>query len=384
MAITIVADSLYLSDKPSKIQLYEDRFMTYVEIKKLIYAPNSTLSADGLSFTVEPKGQLGEYDYRVETVDGAEVTISIFFQGDYYKDTRLNSDFEVYFPENLFRWSDQDPETAIMKSTEDLVKETYPLVNKVPLLDKAHRTNSIYCTNQLIGIAMSTAYQFYVDGYDLDWTKVYIRGIKRYIRNIPDFLDICTPLGMPNEKGLYTEIDLRGDNYKLRYGANSNGLFVGRQRAIYISPYKSAGLPEITDWESIQGVPVTSELLLATDNKVIETETLTSLAIPTLHRWQGKEDDYRPDKWLANLSEDYYKGELIIKFDGSDFILVLYDVSRYNNIAIYDSTNSDLWYDTGLYGDIENYFGDYEPYIWYAMYDSSSNKRHSDIGIYKK
>jgi hypothetical protein len=322
--------------------------MQFIKINRLLSAPYATLDPDRYGFTVNPISQVGSLSYEVELITGQIIEIPLYFQGEYYKQEELNSEYPTYFPENLLRFADKDPETAVMKATTDLVDGSYYSGRYVPLTEELNLTYPEYCSNQLLGIAISlVTEQFKLGNIDKDdWVEV--KGTSGTVFNpSPDnYILNGEVVGMLTPYGKFSQVKYLGTTYTLKYGATANGDFCGKGRAIYIRStkeihpnrdyftfdtgdglqfdegvwYSSQTTEAVKSLFETQGIPIVAEVLFDQTPMVVDESELNLHYLPTYGDWQL--GAYTPDLWLAELQKETPTG-VLIKFDGEVYTFAI-------------------------------------------------------------
>tara|TARA_R110000851_G_C13095562_1_gene567402 strand:- start:1981 stop:3057 length:1077 start_codon:yes stop_codon:yes gene_type:complete len=353
MARVVVADSLYLVENPSYVQVYDNETLEYLTIVELVDTPFSILSADNLGFTVTPVDQVGSYKYIIRLSDGSLFEVPMFFASQYYKQESYVDDYLTLFPQNFLRFYEEDPDTAIFNALSVILNSTLPPTEYIPFLKELHPTFPQYCSNQLVGINICLLYGNYLVNTTQQWVEISSKESKRPLTDTALLIDTASNLSSIDELGYYHKFTFGGEGFSARYGANSLGQFTLFQRALNLKSV-SFDVPatRLSGWEESSGISLVSEVLYSDEPLDITLSEYTVKVIPTIERYQGS--DYDPEGWVAqgvytkgdesdaavyNLNrvpDDQYNGgaygssrytkrSYIMSYDGKDFLVLSSD-----------------------------------------------------------
>lgn len=345
----IVANpGLTLINEPTLIRVWNDITLLYEEIES--FDGSDYKKEDEITIKVFPISQEGLQTNTIVLKNGAKQTVSLFYYGEYYKNTQLIPGYPRYFPNNMFRWGNEDPNTALMEGAETIAENVIDNItqegNLISLNAQFNKTFPQFCDNSLLGIALPFIYaQENIYNQRPLAYRIFLDPLQA-ISSPNDFLLTGQPLTAP-EEGKVKNVLFNDQTLTLKYGATPGGTFCGKQKAIYIQNVASGiekprliwnsnnfsnffnqgvweGLEgtgdEPVNWENSPGIPLSSEVIYIRQDFEINIVNYNSFFIPNITFFQGK--NYTPNLWLSNIVSNL--NEIIIGYDNNvGFIIFL-------------------------------------------------------------
>jgi len=344
--IIVVADTLDIGSSPVNVKFYDTSTLEYLDIVSIAGLTDYTILADTL--TINPVSFDGIVSVSV-TFTGGSTNFSVYFKTLYERDTTLSSSTQNLYPENMFKWDEDNPKYDEVRSLSDLVEEVFDVNGDlIPITNEFHPVFGEYVSNQFLGLAMSMAVQQYINGMeDTEWLTIEVEELQNFSQ-IANFKDGCTTIGGQNSKGLYPTIFDGGNTLcRLRNGGFNNlycrynlTIRVGEIAPARVLPFLTFDSVEPT--QMIDVAPVASSVegdflnILFRKKNMLDIAGLRANMEVVYHNDASDISDldlefvmpakskvpiheYLPISWISNLAQGVFK--VAIKFDGTNYTI---------------------------------------------------------------